>query len=62
MLLPTILGYTLIPLGASIREKIYYKSYEMGNNAFYLSSVDEREELSPEESEKAEESEINIEG
>lgn len=38
MLLPTILGYTLIPLWASIREKIYYKSYEMGNNAFYLSS------------------------
>ena len=62
MLLPTILGYTLIPLGASIREKVYYKSYEMGNNAFYLSSVDEREEISPEEASKVEESEINIEG
>lgn len=29
MLLPTILGYGLLPLGSSIREKIYYKSYEM---------------------------------
>lgn len=62
MLLPTILGYTLIPFGASIREKIYYKSYEMGNNAFYLTSVDEREEVSPEETAKQEENEINIEG
>jgi hypothetical protein len=32
MLLPPILGYGLIPLGASIREKVYYKSYELGNN------------------------------
>jgi hypothetical protein len=62
MLLPTILGYTLIPLGASIREKIYYKSYEMGNNAFYLSSIDEREELSEEETNKKDDDEINIEG
>jgi len=62
MLLPTILGYSLIPFGASIREKIYYKSYEMGNNGFYLSSVDEREEVSPEETAKEEENEINIEG
>ena len=41
MLLPPILGYTLIPLGASIREKIYYKSYEFGNNGFYIPSVTE---------------------
>lgn len=62
MLMPTIAGYTLIPFGASIREKIYYKSYEMGNNSFYLSSDDTREETSPEELAKANEEEINIEG
>lgn len=62
MLLPTMLGYTLIPFGSSIREKIYYKSYEMGNNSFYLSSEDAREETTSEEAAKFEEEEINIEG
>ena len=62
MLLPTILGYTLIPLGASIREKVYYKAYEMGNNPFYLSSIDEQDELSAWDASKIEENEINIEG
>ena len=54
MLLPTILGYTLIPLGASIREKIYYKSYEIWNNSLYLSS--EADEIDNED-----EDEINTE-
>lgn len=57
MLLPTILGYTLIPFGASIREKIYYKSYEMGNNPFYLSS--EGEEIRDDD--ETNEDEINVE-
>lgn len=39
MLLPPILGYTLIPFGSGIREKIYYKFYELGNNGFYIPSV-----------------------
>ncbi|HCB51477.1 TPA: hypothetical protein DEP21_02780 [Patescibacteria group bacterium] len=38
MLLPSILGYSLIPFGSGIWEKIYYKLYEMGNNAFYIAS------------------------
>lgn len=54
MLLPTILGYTLIPLGASIWEKIYYKSYELWNNALYLNS--ETNEINNED-----EDEINVE-
>jgi hypothetical protein len=29
MLLPSILGYSLTPFGSGIREKIYYKIYEM---------------------------------
>jgi hypothetical protein len=61
MLLPTMLGYSLIPFGASIWEKIYYKSYEMGNNSFYLSSEDDREEENSEETKKLAEEEINIE-
>ncbi len=58
ILLPPVLGYTLIPFWAWIWEKLYYKAYEMWNNAFYLPSPNEvkenREEKNPEE-------EINIE-
>ncbi|MEI6672193.1 MAG: hypothetical protein WCL02_02270 [bacterium] len=32
MLLPPILGYAIVPFGAGIWEKIYYKAYELGNN------------------------------
>ena len=41
MLLPPILGYAIIPFGSGIREKIYYKSYELGNNGFYIPSITE---------------------
>lgn len=41
MLLPSVLAYTLIPLGAGIWEKVYYKFYEMWNNAFYIPSISE---------------------
>ena len=44
MLLPPVLGYGLIPFGAGIREKIYYKFYELGNNGFYISSVTESDD------------------
>jgi hypothetical protein len=44
MLLPPVLAYGLIPFGAGIREKIYYKFYELGNNGFYIPSVTEAEE------------------
>ena len=49
MLLPPILGYAVLPLGAGIREKVYYKSYELGNNGFYVPSVAESDEEETEE-------------
>jgi len=39
--LPSILWFMIIPFCASIREKIYYKFYEMWNNAFYIPSISE---------------------
>ena len=56
MLLPSLLAYGLIPLGAGIWEKIYYKAYELGNNGFYLPSPgeDEDETINPDD-------EINVE-
>lgn len=44
MLVPPILGYTLIPFGAGIREKVYYKFYELGNNGFYIPSAAESDD------------------
>ncbi|HMS91542.1 MAG TPA: hypothetical protein PKC87_04940, partial [Candidatus Absconditabacterales bacterium] len=44
MLLPPILGYTIIPFGAGLREKVYYKFYELGNNGFYISSYTETDD------------------
>lgn len=41
MLLPPILGFSVIPLFAWIREKIYYQFYSMGSNAFYIPSLSE---------------------
>lgn len=62
MLLPSILWYTLIPLWAGIWEKIYYKFYEMGNNAFFIPSPWENGQISTEEDKWHNDSEdINIE-
>jgi len=62
MLLPPVLAYWLIPLGAGIREKVYYKIYEMWSNAFYIPSPGEGEEDEDQEQKMLqEESEINIE-
>ena len=58
MVLPPILAYALIPLWSGIREKIYYKFYELGNNGFYIPSISEREE-EIEEDNKSEE--VNVE-
>ena len=44
MLLPPVLGYGIIPLGSGIREKIYYKFYELGNNGFYIPSCTETDD------------------
>lgn len=44
MLVPPVVGYGLIPFGSGIREKIYYKFYEMWNNGLYIPSATEAEE------------------
>jgi hypothetical protein len=63
MLLPSILGYTLIPLWAGIREKIYYKFYEMGNNGFFIPSPSENgQEMTKEDKWHNDIEDINIEG
>jgi hypothetical protein len=54
------LGYTLLPFGSGIREKIYYKFYEMGNNWFYIASPGESVEEEEEES-SGNSDEINVE-
>lgn len=62
MLLPPLLGYTLIPLGAGIREKVYYKSYELGNNGFYIPSSTESEDEEAEKDDDAKGGEdVNVE-
>lgn len=63
MLLPPILGYTLIPFGAGIREKIYYKSYELGNNGFYIPSCTETDdEIVDGTTPENESDDVNVEG
>ncbi len=63
MLLPPILGYGIIPFGAGIREKIYYKFYELGNNGFYIPSVTETDEEEIENTDTKDGSEeVNVEG
>lgn len=62
MLLPSILWYTLIPFGAGIREKIYYRFYEMGNNGFYIASPSEiADAQTAQERASQDENDINIE-
>lgn len=62
MLLPPVLGYGLIPFGAGIREKIYYKFYEIGNNGFYIPSYTENDEELEKEDESNSSDDINVEG
>ncbi len=62
MLLPPVLGYTLVPFGSGIREKIYYKFYELGNNGFYIPSVTESDEEETGWENKDGSEDINVEG
>lgn len=39
--LPPVLAYCFIPFWHGIREKIYWKFYEAGNNFFYIPSLNE---------------------
>lgn len=61
MLLPPMLAYTIIPFGSGIREKIYYKSYEIGNNGFYIPSITADDALEQAQEEGSEDEEVNIE-
>ncbi len=62
MLLPPILWYGIIPFGAGLREKIYYKSYEMGNNGLYIPSIAEiSEEVDMQDMSPDSGDEINVE-
>jgi len=62
MLLPPMLGYAIIPFGAGIREKVYYKFYELGNNGFYIPSVAETDDEEPEDTTNKDGSEdVNVE-
>lgn len=63
MLLPPILWYGIIPFGAGIREKVYYKFYEMGNNGLYIPSAAEvTEEEDIQETSPDAGDDINVEG
>ncbi len=46
LLTPSIIWFSLMPLGFGIRERIYYKMYELWNNWFYV-SWDASEEIKP---------------
>lgn len=60
MLLPPILAYTIVPFGAGIREKIYYKFYELGNNWLYIPTISQDDETS-DTTDTSSDDEINIE-
>ena len=62
MLLPPLLGYSIIPFWAGLWEKIYYKFYELGNNGFYIPSMtDITEDEEADGENKNGSDEINIE-
>lgn len=39
--LPPVLAYCFVPFWHGLREKIYFKFYEAGNNFFYIPSLNE---------------------
>lgn len=53
MLLPFIIGYTLIPLCHGIRSSIYYGIFGGGSNPFYIPSLSEVNQVE-------EDNEVNI--
>jgi len=52
----------LIPFGAGIWEKIYYKFYELGNNGFYIPSMAEQNDEDDESTNQQSGEDINVEG
>lgn len=41
LLLPSICGYTIMPLCGALRDIIYYRIYQFGSNPLYISSISE---------------------
>lgn len=62
LLLPPIISFSIIPLWLWIREKIYYRMYEIWSNGFYTPSIEKAEEQNQAEfsSPIDEDSDINI--
>ncbi len=64
LLFPSIIGFSIIPLGLGIREAIYHKMYEVGNNGFYTPSIEENKNTTTWQTEFTsvidEDSDINI--
>jgi hypothetical protein len=45
LLMPSIIWFSIMPLWLWIREKIYYKMYEIWNNGFYAPSIEEKDNI-----------------
>jgi hypothetical protein len=63
MIVPPLVGYTVIIAGLGIWDAIYYKFFEWGNNPFYLRSAGElsKERQEEIEQEKKYKEEVNVE-
>ncbi len=60
LLLPSIIWFAIIPLWLWIREKIYYKMYEVWNNWFYTPSIDSKSQKEENSNPIDENDDINI--
>jgi len=61
LLVPPIIWFSIMPLWLWVREKIYYKMYEVWNNSFYTSPVEDENKETTEKTDFINENdEINI--
>jgi hypothetical protein len=60
LLFPPIIGFTITPFCLGIREKIYYKFYEMGSDSLYIASMDEVIQTQSATNPNNDEEEVNI--
>jgi len=60
LLLPSIIWFAIIPLWLWIREKIYYKMYEVWNNWFYTPSINDKPKKDEDLNSIEENDDINI--
>ena len=59
LVFPAVIGFTIMPLCLGIWEKIYYKFYEMGNDPFYMPSLQEVT-TTDEDNEESDDDDINV--